>query len=399
MAVRKTTPTKGSRHGAATSRKPSPAAARPAPTAKTAAPPESARNAKSTRPVASRSTPAPQPPAKGPAPEPSAKSAGLAASTNGVGATGATATADESATTTILLATVPRETTPAGELPAVPRDRGGYDGDTAFKLYLREIGQVKLLTPDEEIELAARIKKGDKKAREQMIKANLRLVVKIAHDYEGFGLPLLDLISEGNIGLMKAVERFDPSKGGKLSTYGSWWIKQSIKRALANQSKTIRLPVHLVDKISKMRRVAMKLQEEFGREPTDEELAEELGMTPSRVAQMRTAAIRPASLDAPIGDDDSNNYSEIIADENADTPYEQLEDQTVTRMLQEMVKTLDPREATILRYRFGLDGGSEKTLEEVGEKFGVTRERVRQIQNIALNKLRRMIEKIEAKQK
>jgi RNA polymerase primary sigma factor len=283
--------------------------------------------------------------------------------------------------------------------PPPQRDRGSYDGDTAFKLYLREIGQVKLLTPAEEIELAGRIKKGDKKAREQMIKANLRLVVKIAHDYEGFGLPLLDLISEGNIGLMKAVERFDPSKGGKLSTYGSWWIKQSIKRALANQSKTIRLPVHLVDKISKMRRVALKLQEVFGREPTDEELAEELGMTASRVAQMRTAAIRPASLDAPIGDDDSNNYSEVIADENADTPYELLEEQTVTRMLQEMVKTLDPREATILRFRFGLDGGSEKTLEEVGEKFGVTRERVRQIQNIALNKLRRMIERIEARQK
>ena len=159
------------------------------------------------------------------------------------------------------------------------RERGSYDGDTAIKLYLREIGQVKLLTPQEEIELAARIKKGDKKAREQMIKANLRLVVKIARDYEGIGLPLLDLISEGNIGLMKAVERFDPAKGGKLSTYGSWWIKQSIKRALANQSKTIRLPVHLVDKISKMRRTAMRLQEELGREPTDEELAEELGIT------------------------------------------------------------------------------------------------------------------------
>ena len=297
-------------------------------------------------------------------------------------------------------AKVPRDK-PASDAPAVVanRDRGSYDADTAFKLYLREIGQVKLLTPAEEIDLAAKIKKGDKKAREQMIKANLRLVVKIAHDYEGFGLPLLDLISEGNIGLMKAVERFDPSKGGKLSTYGSWWIKQSIKRALANQSMTIRLPVHRVDKISKMRRVALKLQEAFGREPTDEELAEEMGMSSSRVAQMRTAAIRPASLDAPIGDDDSNNYSEIIADENADTPYEQLEEQTVTRMLQEMVKTLDPREGTILRYRFGLDGGSEKTLEEVGEKFGVTRERVRQIQNIALNKLRRMIEKLEAKQK
>src|SRR4029450_7632233 len=177
------------------------------------------------------------------------------------------------------------------------------------------------------------------------------------------------------------------------------WYNTCMKRGVANQSKTIRLPVHLVDKISKMRRTAMKLQEVFGREPTDEELAEEMGMTSSRVAQMRTAAIRPASLDAPIGDEDSNSYSEIIADENADTPYEQLEEQTVTKRRREMVKTLDPREATILRYRFGLDGGTEKTLEEVGEKFGVTRERVRQIQNIALNKLRRMIERIEAKQK
>jgi RNA polymerase primary sigma factor len=296
--------------------------------------------------------------------------------------------------------TVPREVSPAEAAPPPgQRERGSYDGDTAIKLYLREIGQVALLTPQDEIDLAARIKKGDKAAREHMIKANLRLVVKIAHDYEGFGLPLLDLISEGNIGLMKAVERFDPAKGGKLSTYGSWWIKQSIKRALANQSKTIRLPVHLVDKISKMRRVAMKLQEELGREPSDEELGEELGIAPSRVAQMRTAAIRPASLDAPIGDDDSNNFSEIVQDENADTPYEHLEDKTVTSMLQEMVKTLDQREATILRYRFGLDGGSEKTLEEVGQKFGVTRERVRQIQNIALNKLRKMIEKLEAQQK
>jgi RNA polymerase primary sigma factor len=274
-------------------------------------------------------------------------------------------------------------------------DRSAYDGDTAIKLYLREIGQVKLLTPQEEIELAARIKKGDKKAREQMIKANLRLVVKIARDYEGIGLPLLDLISEGNIGLMKAVERFDPAKGGKLSTYGSWWIKQSIKRALANQSKTIRLPVHLVDKISKMRRTAMRLQEELGREPTDEELGQELGITSARVAQMRMAAIRPASLDAPIGDEDSNNFAEVVQDESADTPYEQLEEKTVTRMLQEMVKTLDPREATILRARFGLDGGAQKTLEEVGQKFGVTRERVRQIQNIALKKLRKMIEKME----
>lgn len=274
-----------------------------------------------------------------------------------------------------------------------------YDGDTAFKLYLREIGQIKLLTPEEEVKLAARIKKGDKKAREQMIKANLRLVVKIAHDYEGFGLPLLDLINEGNVGLMKAVERFDPSKGGKLSTYGAWWIKQSIKRALANQSKTIRLPVHLVDKISKMRRTALKLQEEYGREPSDEELGEELGITPARVAQLRTAAIRPASLDAPAGEDDSNNFSERVQDENAQSPYKQLEDQTVTSMLRDLIQNLPERESTILTYRFGLDGGQEKTLEEVGAKFGVTRERVRQIQNIALAKLRKMIEKLEAVQK
>lgn len=286
-----------------------------------------------------------------------------------------------------------------GDATLARQDSSRYDGDMAIKLYLREIGQVKLLTPQEEIQLAARIKKGDKKAREHMIKANLRLVVKIARDYEGIGLPLLDLISEGNIGLMKAVERFDPAKGGKLSTYGSWWIKQSIKRALANQSKTIRLPVHLVDKISKMRRIGMRLQEELGREPTDEELADELGMTAARVRQMRMAAIRPASLDAPIGDDESNNFSDVVQDENAVSPYENLEEKTVTGMLQEMVKHLDNREATILRYRFGLDGGAEKTLEEVGVKFGVTRERVRQIQNLALQKLRKMIEKLESVKK
>lgn len=286
----------------------------------------------------------------------------------------------------------------------VPRDddidveedtRSDYDENTAIKLYLHEIGQVDLLTPKEEVELAKRIKRGDKEARERMIKANLRLVVKIARDYENYGLPLLDLISEGNIGLMKAVERFDPSKGGKLSTYASWWIKQAIKRALANQSKTIRLPVHLVDKIAKMRRIALKMQEVLGREPTDEELAHQLDIPVSRVAQMRTVSIRPTSLDAPIGDDDSNNYSEIIADETASTPYKQLEDQTFTSMLMELVKELDQREATILKYRFGLDGGGEKTLEDVGEKFGITRERVRQIQNAALRKLRKMIEKIE----
>jgi RNA polymerase primary sigma factor len=292
---------------------------------------------------------------------------------------------------------VPRMEKPTAR-EQIEHARAPYDGESAIKLYLREIGQIPLLTPQQEIELAAKIQKGDTAARELMIKANLRLVVKIAHDYDWLGMPILDLINEGNIGLMKAVERFDPKKGGKLSTYAAWWIKQSIKRALANQGKTIRLPVHLVDKIAKMRRVAMRLQEEFGREPTDEELGEEMGMTASRVAQLRTAAIRPASLDAPVGDEgDSNLFGDIIEDEQADTPYEQLEEKTVTSMLREMVKTLPPREATILTFRFGLDAGTERTLEEVGQKFGVTRERVRQVQNIALRKLRRMIEKLEEK--
>jgi RNA polymerase primary sigma factor len=282
--------------------------------------------------------------------------------------------------------------------PAEERERSNYDGDTALTLYLREVGQVKLLTPEEEIALARRIQKGDKKAREQMIKANLRLVVKIARDYEGIGLPLLDLISEGNIGLMKAVERFDPRKGAKLSTYSSWWIKQSIKRALANQSKTIRLPVHLVDKIAKMRRAATSLHEALGREPSDEEVAAELGISAKRVAAMRRAAIRPASLDAPVGgDEDSASYAEVVPDENASTPYEQLEESTVTEMLGDLVKELPPREISILRDRFGLDGRKELTLEEVGQKLGVTRERVRQLQNIALEKLRRMINRLEPK--
>src|SRR6187401_2910617 len=175
--------------------------------------------------------------------------------------------------------------------------------DGGIKIYLREIGKTDLLTPEQEVELAERIKRGDPEARSHMIRANLRLVVKIAQDYANYGLPLLDLISEGNIGLMKAVERFDPNKGGRLSTYASWWIKQSIKRALANQSKTIRLPVHMVDKISKMNRTARLLQEQLGREPTDDELAEEMGISAEKVGWMRMAAVRPASLDAPVGDD------------------------------------------------------------------------------------------------
>jgi RNA polymerase primary sigma factor len=282
------------------------------------------------------------------------------------------------------------------EARPVETERTPYDGNTAFNLYLREVGQTKLLTIQEENELAARIKKGDKKARERMIKANLRLVVKIAREYEDYGMPLLDLINEGNIGLMKAVERFDPAKGAKLSTYSSWWIKQAIKRALANQSKTIRLPVHVVDKLFHMRHASMKLHEVLGREPTDEELGDELGLTAQKVAQLRTAAIRPASLEAPLGDDESSRISDVVRDESAETPYDQLEDKTNTSMLRELVATLDSREAEILRYRFGLDGDPEKTLEEVGQKFKVTRERIRQIQNVALAKLRKQIEKLEA---
>jgi RNA polymerase primary sigma factor len=269
------------------------------------------------------------------------------------------------------------------------------DTESGIKIYLREIGQIALLTPQEEITLAARIKKGDKEARAIMIRANLRLVVKIAHDYNNLGLPLLDLISEGNIGLMKAVERFDPAKGGKLSTYAAWWIKQSIKRALANQSKTIRLPVHLVDKISKMRRVALQMSEELGREPTDDELAEEVGMASAKVSQLKTVSIRPASLDAPISDDDTTEFGEIVGDEEALTPFEQLRDQNLRDEVSDLISVLDEREKKIIFSRFGLDGGKPKTLEEVGRKFGVTRERIRQLQNIALMKLRRALQKKE----
>jgi RNA polymerase primary sigma factor len=270
------------------------------------------------------------------------------------------------------------------------------DSDTGIKIYLRDIGRVRLLTPQEEIDLAARIKKGDREARALMIKANLRLVVKIAHDYVNLGLPMLDLVSEGNIGLMKAVERFDPAKGGKLSTYAAWWIKQSIKRALANQSKTIRLPVHLIDKISKMHRVALRMGEELGREPTDDEVAEEIGLSRSKVSQLKTAATRPTSLDAPIGDDDSTEFGEIVGDDDAQTPFELLRDKNLRDELKDLLKVLDERECTIIFQRFGLDGGKPKTLEEVGKRFGITRERIRQLQNIAVAKLRAALSKKEA---
>ncbi|HLX96676.1 MAG TPA: sigma-70 family RNA polymerase sigma factor, partial [Verrucomicrobiae bacterium] len=285
-----------------------------------------------------------------------------------------------------------RNTPPAREVaPVQPASRDLPHGDV-LQLYLREIGQVKLLTPAEEIVLAKRIRRGDQRAREQMIKANLRLVVKIAHDYEGMGLPLLDLINEGNIGLMKGVERFDPRKGAKLSTYASWWIKQSIKRALANQSKTIRLPVHVVDKVAHIRRAEVKLRETFDREPTDEELAHELDLDPRRIRQYRQASRAPVSLDAPIGDDASERVSEIVADPNAAAPFDRLVQETDTELVREVLGTLDQRESKILALRFGLKDGEERTLEEVGAELGVTRERIRQIQEQALKKLREKME-------
>jgi RNA polymerase primary sigma factor len=210
------------------------------------------------------------------------------------------------------------------------------------------------------------------------------------------GLPWLDLVSEGNIGLMKAIERFDPAMGAKLSTYAAWWIKQAIKRALANQSKTIRLPVYLLDKISKIRTASLQMSDELGREPTDDELAEEIGISRSKVSQLKTVSIRPASLDAPISHDDSTELGETVEDENAQTPFELLSDKNLRDELSDLFKVLDDRERKIIVQRFGLDGGKPKTLEEVGKKFGVTRERIRQVQNIALAKLRRALSKKEA---
>jgi RNA polymerase primary sigma factor len=207
------------------------------------------------------------------------------------------------------------------------------------------------------------------------------------------GLPLMDLISEGNLGLIKAVERFDPAKGGKLSTYAAWWIKQSMKRALANQSKTIRLPVHLVDKISRMRKMIAKLTDELGREPENEEIAAELQIPTAKVALLKTVSVRPASLDAPVGEDnDSATLGDLVGDDAAISPYEGLGDKNLKEDLSAMVNSLEPREASIIKLRFGLEGQKELTLEEVGKKFKVTRERIRQLEYLALGKIRRQMQ-------
>jgi RNA polymerase primary sigma factor len=266
---------------------------------------------------------------------------------------------------------------------------------TPVSLYLQEIGQVPLLTVEEEIQLAARIKNGDEAAREHMIRANLRLVVKIAREYENFGLPLLDLVNEGNIGLMKAVDRFDPAKGGKFSTYGCYWIKQGIKRALANQSKVIRLPVHVQERLFKMRKTQHKWQEIYGRNPDRDELSQELGLGNRIIQRMERACISMNSLDAPLGDDDSTRLGDIVKDDSMHTAFEEFDQKMMHGLVRDMLSSLNKRELTIIEERFGLDGRADKTLEEIAEKFGLTRERIRQLQNIALSKLREQFEEID----
>src|SRR5216684_1730942 len=265
--------------------------------------------------------------------------------------------------------------------------------DAGLRKYLHQISQFPLLTPQNEIALAKKIQGGDTNARNEMIQSYLRLVVTIAQDYLNLGLPLADLISEGTIGLTKAVERFDPAKGAKLSTYAALWIKQSVIAGLSNQVKTIRLPIHLVQKVSKIRRLTFELANDLGREPTDDELAEELGLPVGRVAELRNSFARPASLDAPIDDCESNELSEIIADEQTHTSYDSLCDRDLRAHLKAALQVLDDREKKIVLQRFGLDGGQPKTFDQIGELIGLTRERIYQLQQSAVSKLRRALTK------
>jgi len=296
-------------------------------------------------------------------------------------------------------ATIPPALGPVVAVPAATEawERPATPGRDAFELYLREIGQTPLLTPEEELALALKVQAGDDEAREHMIKANLRLVVKIAREYEGFGVPLLDLISEGNMGLIKGVERFDPAKGAKLSTYAAWWIKQNIRRALANQSKTVRLPSHVVEKRVQIRAVEARLMELYGRMPSDSEVASELGLEAGWVRHYRQALVTPSSLDAPLGgDEDSNRLADVVADPTASSPFEEARANADTDLVHEVLDTLNDREKQILELRFGLGGDDERTLEEIGGRLGLTRERIRQIQERALQKLRVRIEEREA---
>ncbi|MFB6465781.1 RNA polymerase sigma factor RpoD [Cytobacillus sp. Hz8] len=256
------------------------------------------------------------------------------------------------------------------------------------RMYLKEIGRVDLLSAEEEIELATRIEQGDEEAKRRLAEANLRLVVSIAKRYVGRGMLFLDLIQEGNMGLIKAVEKFDYSKGFKFSTYATWWIRQAITRAIADQARTIRIPVHMVETINKLIRVQRQLLQDLGREPTPEEIAEDMDLTPDKVREILKIAQEPVSLETPIGEEDDSHLGDFIEDQDATSPSEHAAYELLKEQLEDVLDTLTDREENVLRLRFGLDDGRTRTLEEVGKVFGVTRERIRQIEAKALRKLR-----------
>jgi len=256
------------------------------------------------------------------------------------------------------------------------------------RMYLKEIGRVPLLSAEEEIELAKRIEQGDEEAKRRLTEANLRLVVSIAKRYVGRGMLFLDLIQEGNMGLIKAVEKFDYRKGYKFSTYATWWIRQAITRAIADQARTIRIPVHMVETINKLIRVQRQLLQDLGREPSPEEIAEEMDLTPEKVREILKIAQEPVSLETPIGEEDDSHLGDFIEDQDATSPSEHAAYELLKEQLEDVLDTLTDREENVLRLRFGLDDGRTRTLEEVGKVFGVTRERIRQIEAKALRKLR-----------
>ena len=260
--------------------------------------------------------------------------------------------------------------------------------DDPVKMYLKDIGRVPLLSADEEVELAKRMQEDDEAARKRLSEANLRLVVSIAKRYVGRGMLFLDLIQEGNLGLMKAVEKFDYQKGFKFSTYATWWIRQSITRAIADQARTIRIPVHMVETIHKVSRTARTLLQELGREPTTDEIAEKLGITADKVRDIMKIAQDPVSLETPIGEEEDSHLGDFIPDTDIPAPSDVASQTLLKEELNEVLKTLSDREARVLRLRFGLDDGRTRTLEEVGREFQVTRERIRQIEAKALRKLR-----------
>ena len=264
----------------------------------------------------------------------------------------------------------------------------GISLDDPVRMYLREIGRIPLLTYDKEIELAQKVLDGDEEAKKELAEANLRLVVSIAKKYVGRGMLFLDLIQEGNMGLIKAVEKFDYTKGFKFSTYATWWIRQSITRAIADQARTIRIPVHMVETINKLIRTSRHLLQQIGREPTPEELAKELDMSVEKVTEIQKIAQDPVSLETPIGEEDDSHLGDFIQDDDSPAPQDVAAYTLLREQLEEVMNTLTPREAKVLRLRFGLDDGKARTLEEVGREFDVTRERIRQIEAKALRKLR-----------